>query len=91
MGRVPPARKGAGLAPRHPALPQGKDTKEAEGTNVAYAMLQREGPGPLSSAPEPARLDFDPPDPHPCRKASPALSREYDPRPPPRCGRLLWR
>lgn len=91
MGKVPLARKVASPSPRPCIALQGKDTKEAEGTNVAYAMLQREGPGPLSSAPEPARLDFDPPDPHPCRKASPALSREYDPRPPPRCGRLLWR
>ena len=29
-------------APRHPALPQGKDPKETEWSNVAEATLQRE-------------------------------------------------
>ena len=85
MGRVPPARKGAGLAPRHPALPQGKDTKEAEGTNVAYAMLQRERPGPLSSAPEPARLDCDPPTPTPAVKRRLRCPANTTPAPAP-----LW-
>lgn len=63
-GEGPSSQKGCRsrprVAPRRPASPQEKDTKEAEGTNVAKATLRRETPGPLIFAREPATLNCNP-------------------------------